>query len=366
MERQRTILIVDDEPMARDVIAGHLFQDGYEFAFAANGEEALALVDDQLPDAVLLDVMMPEIDGFTVCRQLKADERWGHIPVILVTALGGTANLVRGFEAGADDFLRKPVDELELRARVRSMLRIKEQYDKLQEAFQLREDLAHMIVYDMRTPLTALLGFSERLQLENSLPLEALREVNKIHANARRLDSFLNDLLMVAKMEEAGQLILNRTMVSINRLVEHVTENQALFADLKQTEVVLDLLPGSRLILVDANLFQRVLENLLSNAIKFSPAQSTITIRVETVGKKMETEPLQPNIRIMVLDEGPGIDQDYRDQIFDKFEIVGLDRSDAPQIGLGLVFCKLVVEAHGGRISVDDNKPMGSIFTVSL
>jgi signal transduction histidine kinase len=352
--------------MARDVLAGHLFRDGYEFVFAANGEEALALVDGQLPDAVLLDVMMPEIDGYTVCRQLKADERWCHIPVILVTALGGTANMVRGFEVGADDFVTKPVDELELRARVRSVLRIKEQYDKLQEAFQLREDLARMIVYDMRTPLTALLGFSERLQMGDSLSMEALSEVSNIHANARRLDSFLNDLLMIAKMEEAGQLILNRTMVSINRLVEHVGENQALFADLKQIKVVLDLLPGSRLILVDANLFQRVLENLLSNAIKFSPTQSTVTIRLETFGKKIETEPLQPNIRIKVLDEGPGIAQEHRVQIFNRFETTDVERSDAPQIGLGLVFCKMVVEAHGGRISVDDNKPAGSIFTVSL
>ena len=366
MARQITILVVDDEPMAHDVIEGYLFREEYELVFASSGPEALAYLEAMLPDVVLLDVMMPEMNGFSVCQQLKADDRWRHIPIILVTALGGKEDLARGIEAGADDFVTKPVDELELRARVRSMLRIKKQYDELQAALRLREDLARMIVHDARTPLTAIQGFSELLQLNEAMPLEDLEMVNKIYSNARHLDSFLSDILVVAKMEEAGQLILNRSMVSINGLVQRVAEDQNLVADMKQIKIVLDLPSETRLILVDANLFQRVLENLLSNAVKFSPTQSTVKIKVENLEKDGITGPLNPNIRVQFLDEGPGIDQAHRSRIFEKYEVVDLGRQDTQQLGLGLVFCKMVVEAHGGRIFVEDNQPKGSIFTVEI
>ena len=366
MERQNTILVVDDEPMAHDIIEGHLVRDGYALAFANDGPEALAYLENHSPDVVLLDVMMPGMDGFTVCQQLKADDRWRHIPIILVTALGGKEDLARGIEAGADDFVTKPVDEMELRARVRSMLRIKKQYDDLQAALQLREDLARMIVHDARTPLTAILGFSELLQLNETMPLEDLDKINKIHSNARRLDSFFNDILIVAKMEEAGQVILNRTMVSINGLVQRLVEDQSLIAEMKRITIVLDLPAESRLILVDANLFQRVIENLLSNAVKFSPVDSTVTIEIENLAQDIETGPLKPNIRLKVLDEGPGIDQENRKRIFEKFEVIDLGRQDTPQLGLGLVFCKMVVEAHEGRIYIEDNQPAGSIFCVEI
>jgi signal transduction histidine kinase len=117
---------------------------------------------------------------------------------------------------------------------------------------------------------------------------------------------------------------------------------------------------------VDANLFQRVLENLLSNAVKFSPTQSTVKIKVENLEKDGVTGPLNPNIRVQFLDEGPGIDQAHRSRIFEKYEVVDLGRQDTQQLGLGLVFCKMVVEAHGGCIFVEDNQPKGSIFTVEI
>ena len=117
---------------------------------------------------------------------------------------------------------------------------------------------------------------------------------------------------------------------------------------------------------LDANLFQRVLDNLLSNAVKFSPVERTVTVRVDYPNATSEPLPAEAKLRIRVLDEGPGIDQEHRDRIFDKFEVVELKRSDTRQIGLGLVFCKMVVEAHHGRIFVEDNIPAGSVFTVEI
>jgi signal transduction histidine kinase len=337
-----------------------------QLAFATSGLEALTFLDQQQPDVILLDVMMPDMDGLEVCQQLKTSERFRHIPIILITALGSKEDLASGIEAGADDFLAKPVNDLELRARVRSLLRIKKQYDELQAALRLREDLARMIVHDMRTPLTAILGFSDLLQFKGNLSAEDLEEVKMISNNALRLNSFLNDMLIVAKMEEAGQLILNRTLADVNHLVRQVHEDQALVASLKKINIELDLPSESRPVSLDANLFQRVLDNLLSNAVKFSPVESTVIVRVDYPEATSEPLPAEAKLRIRVLDEGPGIDQEHRDRIFDKFEVVELKRSDTRQIGLGLVFCKMVVEAHQGRIFVEDNMPAGSVFTVEI
>jgi len=149
MREQGTILIVDDDSSARDTLEALLFQEGYDLFFAANGQEALERIDDVNPDVILLDVMMPGMDGFQVCQVLKTGPNWRHVPIILVTALDSREDMVRGFDAGGDDFVSKPIDGLELRARVRSMLRIKRQYDlleaqrrELQETLHLRSKLA--------------------------------------------------------------------------------------------------------------------------------------------------------------------------------------------------------------------------------
>jgi len=133
MKNKAKILIVDDEQVMRDVMEGLLIHQGYELVFAKSGQDALEKLSKLRPDLLLLDVMMPDMDGFEVCRRIKADEQWQHIPIILVTALSGKDDLAMGIDAGADDFVHKPFSNLELLARVRSMLRIKGQYDTLQE-----------------------------------------------------------------------------------------------------------------------------------------------------------------------------------------------------------------------------------------
>lgn len=365
MGRKNVVLIVDDDAMARDVMEGLLFREGYQLDFAENGKQALAYLEKQLPDLILLDVMMPEMDGFTICKQLKESEQWRHIPIILVTALESKEDLARGLEAGADDFLHKPVDDVELRARARAMLRIKKQYDELQAAMELREELAHMIVHDMRTPLTAIIGFSALLQAKGALSPEDLEDIIKIGTHAQRLNSFLNDMLMVAKMEAAGQLILNKVPVDLNQLIEQVQNSHEVVARLKKITITTKLPPEARQLWVDVNLFHRVLDNLLSNALKFSPPQSDIIIRLEYLAENPEPT-ARPQFRLQVIDQGPGIPEEYYGRIFDKFEIIALKQQNTAQVGLGLVFCKKAVEAHQGRIFVEANEPVGSIFTVEI
>lgn len=357
--KNSTILIADDEPSSRETLAAFLLQEGYDLAFAVSGYELLINIDEIKPDVILLDVMMPGLDGFEVCRRLKTNKKWCHIPVVLITVLDSREDMARGLDAGADDFLSKPVSGLELQARVRSMLRIKTQFDELEVSLRMREDLSNMIVHDMTNPLTAVLGYSEILKMKITKSDE-LRDIDIILTEGMRLSSLVNDILMIAKME-ADKLILNCSDIDINQLVLAAEKDLSIIAKLKHINLATELPAESQRVSIDANLFRRVLDNLILNSLKFSPAESTITVRVEYSNMEQGT-----CTRIKVLDEGPGISEEHRNSIFDKFKTVGLKREGVPQTGLGLAFCKMVTEAHGGRIFVDANEPVGSVFTVEI
>lgn len=354
-----TIMIVDDEPLARDIIEGFLSREKYRLYFASNGKEALANIDEANPDLVLLDVMMPEMDGFEVCQRLKAQKQWQHVPIILITALDSKEELAQGLDAGADDFLNKPVNDIELRARVRSMLRIKRQYDQLKATLHLREDMTNMIVHDIRTPLTAIMGYCGLLMIHSTCSPQDRNKIEDIQAQARRLNSMLNDMLIMAKME-SQHLLLNRKLVNLNAFVQRVKTNFEALAQLSDINLVVDLPAQAQPALLDADLFERVLDNLISNAIKISPPKSTVTIRVEYPDDGIL------NLRLKILDEGAGIAPEDRERIFNKFETVASNQRGALQVGLGLAFCNLVVEAHGGRIFVESNEPAGSSFVVEI
>jgi signal transduction histidine kinase len=352
------IIIVDDVASARQMLGSLLYREGYALQYIKSGVELLEKLDELNPDVILLDVMMPGMDGFEVCRRIRARAEWQHLPIILVTALDSQEDIVAGLGAGADDFVHKPVAGLELRARVRSMLRIKKQFDALQAALKLREDLVHMIVHDMRTPLTAIIGFTELLR-GGFITSEDTADINKLHRQALRLNAFVNDILVQAKTEH-NQLVLNLSEVDIHRLINTVAEDHSLIAQTRKIGLQVELPVETRLVSIDAGLFQRVVDNLLTNAIKFSPPHSIVTLRVEYPAQS------SCQLRVSVWDQGPGVAHDDRQRIFYKYEIAGMKNMGDIPIGLGLSFARLVVEAHGGQIWVEENQPTGSIFVIEL
>jgi signal transduction histidine kinase len=359
MHQPPIVLMIDDEPVARESIEALLMREGYDIQFAEEGKAGINKAIELLPDLILLDVMMPEMDGYEVCGILKSDERINHIPIIMLTSLNDKESLARGLDAGADEFLSKPVGGLELRARVRSMLRIKRQHDELLETLKLREDMANMIVHDIRNPLTVIQGYSELMLYDKTLSPDSLRCAEYINRFAKRLQSFTNDLLMLAKMEH-GSLILNRISVDVDTLLLEVKESHEIIAKSKNiTLIVNSELTTPVKILVDANLFRRVLDNLVSNAIKFSPTDTAITMSVEHPADKAI-------VLIKVADQGTGISEGDRKRVFEKFEVINLSQKDIKQIGLGLAFCKLVTDAHGGTISIESNFPKGAIFVIQI
>jgi len=357
------VLIVDDDDSVREAFRAILAADDHEFTFAKSGPEALAELQKLVPDVILLDVMMPSLDGYEVCRRIKADHRLAHVPVILVTVLETKEDLVRGLDAGADEFLTKPVTAVELRARVRSMLRIKGQHDRIKATLKMREDLANMIVHDMRAPLNVMMVHAEWLaKAENSPSPDGRKRADSILAQSARVNAFLNDMLMLAKLE-AGKLVLNRAAVQVSEIVRATEGEHRVVAESKGISLALELPERDRYVMLDPTLITRVLDNLLSNAVKYSARGDTVRIAV----RHADGDGARPaRVRIEVRDEGPGIPDVEKARIFGQFEIGAGRRPGVSQIGLGLTFSKLAVEAHGGRISVSDNDPKGSIFIVEL
>jgi signal transduction histidine kinase len=358
------ILIVDDEPSARQTMEMLLLREGYDFFFAANGLEALSQVEKTQPDVILLDVMMPRLNGFEVCQRLKNDRQWQHIPIILVTALDSKEDLARGLNAGADDFLHKPYNPLELRARVRSMLRIKRRHDAQQAALQLRDDLSNMIVHDIRGPLASMMVYSDLLENE-TISNRGKAHLTVIRHEIDRLSSFLTDMLLMAKMEN-GRLRHSPTSEDMNAIVTAAVAGFQSMAQLKKLQITVNLPSQTAYIAVDANLWRRVIDNLLSNAVKFSPTGGGITVEL-TYPEPIECEDCeQLKLRLRIMDEGPGIPIEHQDTIFDKFKVIAAGRRDISQVGLGLAFCKMIVDAHNGRIFVQPNQPQGAVFTVEI
>jgi len=358
------ILVVDDEPSGAAVIQALLHREGYKLTYLTSGEEALEKIGAIAPDLILLDVMMPHVDGIEVCRRLKSDPLWHHIPIIMVTALNSKEDLARSLETGADDFITKPVNGVELRARVRSMLRIKHQYDALKATLQLREDMADMVVHDLRTPTSTILLGSELLLL-SELQGKAMERVQMIGAAARSLNSMINDLLLMAKMD-AGKLVLNPTSIDLSKLASHVANDFQEMLNQKRLCFESHIPSADQEIVADSNLLHRLIDNLMSNAVKFSPKGGKICLHIEYPSHADDLDTEQSfQARIHVADEGPGVKEELRQQIFKKYEI-GESASGVTQIGLGLAFCKIVAEAHGGRIFVENNAPQGSIFIVEI
>ncbi|MBE9229790.1 hybrid sensor histidine kinase/response regulator [Phormidium sp. LEGE 05292] len=356
MEEYPSILVIDDEPDNFDVIDTLLDNTGYQLNYASNGEKALELLESFLPDLILLDVMMPNMSGIEFCQIFKGNPLWQHIPVIMVTALTNKEDLSQCLTAGADDFISKPVNSLELRARVRSMLRIKQQYDALQDTLRLREDLSRMVVHDLRNPLSSIVLAAEMIQLPNFSPERLQHKVNQILIATQQLESLIDTLLLMAKIE-SGKMLLNLVEIDLCGLCTRVVKDLSAIAGQKKLELVLNLPESGHYINVDVALFRRILENLLSNAMKFSPSGSKILLTVNY--------PAPKRVKIQVIDSGPGVDANLRQSIFQRYEI-GTLMKDTSQIGLGLAFCKMAVEAHGGQIHVEENYPQGAIFTIDL
>lgn len=374
---RKNILVIDDKIDNFDIIETLLSNDQYEIYYASSGVKGLTLVESLSPDIILLDVMMPEMDGLQVCQRLKNNPQYQHIPVIMVTALNSKEDLARCLKEGADDFISKPIDGIELRARVRSLLRIKEQYDKLknlvtlrEETLRMREDMSNMIMHDLRNPLSTVVfaaSVVERYIDKASDSFDKkeliLRKTRQILGSGKRLEKMIDSLLLMAKLE-SGKILFRPVETDLHELGTDISNDFELIASANQIELVSKLPEPGRTILVDAPILCRVIDNLISNALKFSPAGSQVVLTLEYILNE-DNQDSNLQVRVSVADMGPGVSAEKQAVIFEKFEIGELAQN-VSQIGLGLAFCKMVLEAQGGSLMIQPNSPQGAIFIVEI
>ncbi len=367
MINQKRIVVVDDEPSSREALCALLTAEDLDIQSVSGGKELLRRMPELTPDAILLDVMMPEMDGYAVCRELKQSVVYQHIPVILITALDTVQDRVRGLEVGADEFLTKPVSRVELLARVRTMLRIKNQYDQLERMLEMRQALSYMIVHDLRNPLAAVMLYLQLLKRKGGASPEYMRYLDLATTEAQKMSSFLDDMLMLAKMER-GKLSLSRSPLYVDHLLEQVRQKMAPYAEAQGISLVLNTSGQSYPVIADVALFQRVVENLVSNALKFAPPQSTVTIAVDypRTGLSEEESRNIPAVSLSVLDQGRGIPPEDFVRMFDPYEAVYMKEQGKAELGLELAFCRMVAEAHGGRIFAGNNPDRGAVITVEM
>jgi two-component system, sensor histidine kinase and response regulator len=357
------LLVVDDNPMNVEPLCDLLESMDYRVATALDGMTALRIVEEQQPDLILLDIMMPGMNGFEVCRRLKANPRSARIPVVFVTALSETEDKVRAIDAGGDDFLTKPFNRPILVARIRSLLRLKEandqleaSYRKLQALERMRDDLMKMIVHDLKSPLSAVLATVEVIADGDAGPLtEQTRELlGTVHLHGADMLQLIDDLLELTRLEES-QLVPEREVVSVEELLRSVADEWRLRLEREGASLVIENGPNLE---VDADpyLLRRVFTNLVGNALRH--AGNGVQIRVS-----VSEAPQRTGVVFSVADDGVGIPAAFHELIFRKFgHLQRADSAGTTSSGIGLTFCKLAVEAHGGRIWVESREGKGSTF----
>ncbi len=342
------ILVVDDTPANLLLLARMLTERGCHPRPVLSGRLALEAARTEPPDLILLDITMPEMNGYEVCEQLKADPALKDIPVIFISASNATIDKVKAFKAGGVDYVTKPFQFEEVMARVQTHLH-------LRWLEKMRDDLTHMVVHDLNNPLAVICWFLDMLESGQTRTPHAITP--EIIANVRRctndLVTMIASILDVSKME-AGEMKLlckpcrlDDLVLTVLAMTQPLPGNRSVTFDTREPSPPLTL---------DVGLIQRVIQNLLSNALKHTPPSGNIRLVIT---------PSQSEVRLAVTDSGPGIAGEHHQRIFEKFGQVE-DGKRRRGTGLGLTFCKLAVEAHGGRIGVESEVGTGSTFWLAL
>lgn len=357
------ILIVDDTPANLDVLVEMLEEQGYSARPVPSGFLALQSARAQPPDLILLDINMPEMDGYEVCKRLKADENLKDVPVIFISALRDTTDKVHGFEAGAVDYITKPFQFEEVKARVQTHLRtyrmqkeLEQQYAAIKKLEELKDNLTHMIVHDMASPIqTIAIAVDLVLSGEAGQGRENVEVLSRASDASQNLIEMVNSLLDISRME-SGRMPLHLTDVDLRHLAEEAAEAMHLLAGAKNIRLSVQ---GPQVALhADTDLIRRVFINLIGNALKFTPKGGEVVVMVSTSDGLARAE---------VRDTGIGIPEEYHERIFEKFgQVETGQQRHGHSSGLGLTFCRLAVVAHDGMIGVQSRPGEGSAFWFAL
>jgi signal transduction histidine kinase len=362
----RKILVVDDDRINLRILSGILRGESYELTEAESGEVALEAYAKAPPDLVLLDVMLPGIDGFETCRRLKLTYGTACAPVIFITARVESDDVVQGLAAGGVDYLPKPFKPREVLARIRAHLqnrilaeRQQQLVAQLSDANAAKNRFLGMAAHDLRNPLASIRGLAEFLIDGTVGPItpEQMNLVRTIHGASQSMLDLVSELLDLATIE-AGELKLQTETHDLFSLLEKSTFLSNIEASKKGTVVSLAATTASAPTTLDPAKIRQVADNLISNAVKFSPPGSAIAVELH----------FGPGIRgFSVKDQGPGIPDSERDKLFQDFgKLSAKPTAGEKSTGLGLAICRKIVDAHGGMITATNLPLLGCEFRVTL
>ncbi|MBF0319021.1 MAG: response regulator [Nitrospirae bacterium] len=351
-----TVLVVDDVPDNLTLIA-NLLQKEYRVKVAPNGQRAIKICQSQdKPNLVLLDVMMPDMDGFDVIKMLKADEVTSDIPVIFLTALDDPDNIVKGLESGAVDYVTKPINPTVLQARVRNFLRFYRGYEELKNTLdtmmdnaRLRDDVEHIVRHDMKSPLAAIIGTIGCVGKGENISTEQVKTIEDLSYTLLNMVNLSTDLYKI----ETGRFELNAKPVDLTRLIDRVVEEIRLGFTSKNIKITTKYQGGEDLTaLGDELLCYSMLHNLIKNAAEAAPTGSAVFVTVSPEGE---------NIMVAVKNLGL-VPESIRDRFFDKFVTIGKKGGT----GLGTYSARMIAEAQNGSISMQSSEESGTIIEVTL
>lgn len=351
-----TILIVDDTPANLGVLVETLGAAGYRLMVAEDGEEALTQTVHTQPDLILLDVMMPGLDGFETCRLLKQRPETRDVPVLFMTALAETADKVKGFAVGAVDYLTKPIEHAEALARVRTHLTLRRLRRELAMQLAQREQFIRIASHDLRHPLGLILLFGAQARRTPVAPAELSAHLHGIDDAARQmrriLDTFLN--LEPHQISNAAPL----APVDVNHVAESVLSQHQLIAEHKTITLAFDLADDLPLVSARESHVYQALSNYVGNALKFTPVGGRVTLRTRRAG---------PHVRVEVADTGPGVPAAERSRLFQEYARLSPRPTGGEEShGLGLAIVKNLIETQSGHTGAEFPAEGGSVFWFEL
>lgn len=355
--KNATILIVDDQEQCIQIVGALLSEMGFEVIPAQSGEQAFQRLATTTPDIILLDLLMPEMDGMEVCRQLKADARWAHLPVIFLSAADDKDLIVEAIECGGVDYVTKPFNKAELTTRLRTHLALKQANDELRNLAEDKDELLGILTHDLANHLVGIQMNTVVLREQiREMPTPCAHLVDNISHCTESMLTFVQEFLA---NQSAEHLQVQIEPMDIKELLEQAVEKHVAMAANKRITLQLKLPKKPLIALVDSGALSQVLDNLLSNALKFSRKGSKVTLGA---GR----DPMDW-IHIFVRDKGPGFTHEDQEKMFRRYgRLSARPTGGEPSTGLGLSIVKRLVDNMNGRIVVESETGKGTCITVRL
>lgn len=353
------ILIVDDIPANLKVLGEILKSDGFRVRPVPSGQLALQVIEKEKPDLILLDIMMPEMDGYEVCRRIKANPVFSEIPIIFISALNETNDVVKALKAGGVDYVTKPFQAEEVLARVHTHIKLYLQSIELKKINITKDKFFSIIAHDLKGPMGGFTGMTQLLaeHMQHMSMSEIQEYLGMLRDSSNNLFQLLENLLQWARLQQ-GAVPFNPEMVQLLAVANENVKMIEEFANHKGIKIQMDIPPQIN-IYADRNMLQSILRNHISNALKFTPEGGNVILAAKVPDEK--------NVEISIEDSGIGMSPEMIQSLFRLDARNGRPGTGGePSTGLGLLLCKEFIEIHGGTIHVESVLEKGSKFQITI